>query len=61
VEASSAAEGVLEAARVHGADLIALTTQGRSALGRMVIGSVADKIIRGAAVPVLAVRPGSGP
>jgi nucleotide-binding universal stress UspA family protein len=61
VEASSAAEGVLEAARVHGADLVALATQGRSALGRMVIGSVADKIIRGAAVPVLAVRPGSGP
>lgn len=60
VEASSAAEGVLEAARVHGVDLIVLATQGRSALGRMVIGSVADKIIRGAAVPVLAVRPGSG-
>lgn len=57
VEASSAAEGVLEAARIHGADLITLATQGRSALGRMVLGSVADKVVRGAAVPVLAVRP----
>ncbi len=58
VEASSAAEGILEAARVHGADLVALSTHGRSGLGRVVVGSVADKVIRGAAVPVLAVRPG---
>ncbi len=58
VEASSAAEGILEAARVNGADLIALSTEGRSGFGRTVIGSVADKVIRGAAVPVLAVRPG---
>lgn len=57
VEASSAAEGILEAARVHGADLVALSTHGRSGIGRVVVGSVADKVIRGAAVPVLAVRP----
>jgi nucleotide-binding universal stress UspA family protein len=57
VEASSAAEGVLEASRIHGGDLIVLATQGRSALGRMVLGSVADKVLRGAAVPVLAVPP----
>jgi nucleotide-binding universal stress UspA family protein len=61
VEASSAAEGVLDTARIHGADLITLATQGRSALGRMVIGSVADKVIRGAAVPVLAVHPAPSP
>lgn len=59
VEASSAAEGILEAARVSGADLIALSTQGRSGLGRTMFGSVGDKVIRGAAVPVLAV--GGGP
>jgi nucleotide-binding universal stress UspA family protein len=58
VEASSAAEGILEAARVNGADLIALSTQGRSGLGRTMFGSVADKVIRGAVVPVLAVGPG---
>lgn len=61
VEASSAAEGILEAARVHGVDLVALSTHGRSGLGRVVVGSVADKVIRGAAVPVLAVRPGERP
>lgn len=57
VEASSAAEGILEAARVQGADLLALSTHGRSGLGRVVVGSVADKVIRGAAIPVLAIRP----
>jgi nucleotide-binding universal stress UspA family protein len=57
IEASSAAEGVLEAARTLGADLVALSTRGRSGFGRTVIGSVADKVVRGAAVPVLAVRP----
>jgi nucleotide-binding universal stress UspA family protein len=57
VEASSAAEGVLEAARVVGADLVALSTHGRSGFRRAVIGSVADKVIRGSAAPVLAVRP----
>jgi nucleotide-binding universal stress UspA family protein len=58
VEASSAAEGILETARVQGADLIILATRGRGGLGRTLLGSVADKVIRGAAVPVLAVRPG---
>ncbi|TVP48231.1 MAG: universal stress protein [Gemmatimonadales bacterium] len=60
VEASSAAEGVLEAARVNGVDVIALSTQGRSGLGRTMFGSVGDKIIRGAVVPVLAVGAGVG-
>jgi nucleotide-binding universal stress UspA family protein len=58
VEASSAAEGILETARVQGADLIVLATRGRGGLGRTLLGSVADKVIRGAAVPVLAIRPG---
>jgi nucleotide-binding universal stress UspA family protein len=60
VEASSAAEGILEAARVNGADMIALSTQGRSGLGRTMFGSVGDKVIRGAVVPVLAVGVGPG-
>ncbi|HET9983295.1 MAG TPA: universal stress protein [Longimicrobiales bacterium] len=40
-----------------GADLIALTTHGRGGLGRVVLGSVADKVVRGAASPVLLYRP----
>lgn len=40
-----------------GADLIVLTTHGRGGLGRVVLGSVADKVVRGAASPVLLYRP----
>jgi nucleotide-binding universal stress UspA family protein len=38
-------------------DLIALATHGRRSLSRWVLGSVADKVIRGSAVPVLVQRP----
>jgi nucleotide-binding universal stress UspA family protein len=39
------------------ADLMALATHGRKGLTRLFLGSVADKIIRGASVPVLVYRP----
>ena len=55
-EASGAAEGILEAVRVTGADLLVLSTHGRGGISRTVVGSVADKVIRGAVPPVLAVR-----
>jgi nucleotide-binding universal stress UspA family protein len=45
---------VLEAAAGH--DLIALATHGRSRMARLFLGSVADKVVRGAACPVLVVR-----
>lgn len=57
VEASGAAEGVLDAARVTGTDLIVLSSTGRGGFSRTVLGSVADKVIRGAAPPVLVVPP----
>jgi nucleotide-binding universal stress UspA family protein len=40
-----------------GVDLIALETHGRRGLPRLLLGSVADKVVRGAAVPVLVRRP----
>jgi nucleotide-binding universal stress UspA family protein len=43
-----------EAARTR---MIALTTHGRSGLRRLFLGSVADKLVRGAQVPVLVRRP----
>lgn len=46
---------ILDAARQHHADLIVMSTHGRSGLGRMVYGSVADDILRHAAIPVLLV------
>jgi nucleotide-binding universal stress UspA family protein len=56
MESSGAAEGILEAARVTGADLLVLSTHGRGGISRAVVGSVADKVIRGAVPPVLAIR-----
>jgi nucleotide-binding universal stress UspA family protein len=47
---------IIEYARHHAADLIALTTHGRSGAVRLLLGSVADKIVRGAGVPVLIQR-----
>ena len=55
------ARTTLEIAREWKADLIALATHGEGALTRLVFGSVADKIIRGATVPLLVVRPATLP
>lgn len=45
-------------AGVHeaGADLIAMTTHGRSGLGRLLFGSVAEAVLRQAEVPVFLMR-----
>lgn len=47
---------ILEAAREADADLIAMTTHGRSGVTRLFYGSVAEEVLRGAAVPILLVR-----
>jgi nucleotide-binding universal stress UspA family protein len=44
---------LLDLARATGAELIATGTHGRRGLERLVLGSVADKIVRGSEVPVL--------
>jgi len=54
------AAAILEAARAEGADLVALCTHGRSGLRRLALGSVADKIVRASAIPVLLFRPPTG-
>jgi nucleotide-binding universal stress UspA family protein len=53
-----AAGAIIEHARTSRADLIAMTTNGRSGLGRFVLGSVADEVIRKASCPVLLIRIG---
>lgn len=50
-------EGILSTATEGDFDLIAVATHGRGGVRRMVLGSVADKVIRGADLPVLTVRP----
>jgi nucleotide-binding universal stress UspA family protein len=50
-----AAEAIVASARRNRADLIAMTTHGRSGLGRALLGSVADEVVRTAQCPVLLV------
>jgi nucleotide-binding universal stress UspA family protein len=51
------ATAILEEARSQGNCLIAIQTHGRSGLARLLLGSVADKVIRAATSPVLVARP----
>jgi nucleotide-binding universal stress UspA family protein len=51
-----AAHEIIEFAGKSNADLIAMATHGRGA-SRLLLGSVADKVLRGATVPVLLRRP----
>ena len=46
------ADAILREAADLGADLIALGSHGHGGVRRLVIGSVADKVIRGATIPV---------
>ena len=55
------AAAIVDAARLYGADLIVMSTHGRSGLGRVVFGSVAESVLRGTTVPILLVRPHGAP
>jgi nucleotide-binding universal stress UspA family protein len=50
------AEAIVEYARSHAIDLIVIGTHGRGALGRFLLGSVAERVVRTAPCPVLTVR-----
>lgn len=49
-------QAIVEFAADYGVDLLALSSHGRGA-SRLLIGSVADKVIRGSGLPVLIQRP----
>jgi nucleotide-binding universal stress UspA family protein len=57
VDSASAAMGLLELLNQDRYDVLAMTTHGRGGVQRLLLGSVADKVIRGASKPVLVVRP----
>lgn len=50
---------ILELARPERVAVIAIATHGRGGLRRLALGSVADKLVRAAAMPVLVYRPGA--
>jgi nucleotide-binding universal stress UspA family protein len=55
------AAAIVEAAGYRKADLIVMSSHGRTGLGRLVLGSVAESVLRSTAVPILLIRPGSVP
>jgi nucleotide-binding universal stress UspA family protein len=50
------AQAIVDFASGHGVDVIAMSTHGRGA-SRFLLGSVADKVLRGSALPMLIQRP----
>lgn len=50
------AQAILETARTHGARLVVVGVRRRSAVGKMLMGSVAQRVILESDVPVLAVK-----
>lgn len=55
-----AAENIMETAKKADADLMVMSTHGRSGLGRWVFGSVAEKILRHGETPLLLVNARAG-
>ncbi|MCC6236658.1 MAG: universal stress protein [Dehalococcoidia bacterium] len=52
-----AGTAIVDAATAEHADIVVMATHGRGGLGRAVLGSVADHVVRHAPCPVLLVRP----
>ena len=55
VDAGQAYLAIIDCAENERIDLIVMSSHGRSGLSRMLIGSVTDKVLRGASRPVLVV------
>lgn len=55
IENNRPSNAILEAAKTH--DLVVIGTHGRGGLERMLIGSVAERVVRGTQTPVLVVHP----
>jgi nucleotide-binding universal stress UspA family protein len=50
-------QGIVDAAKAAKADLIVMATHGRTGLSHALMGSVAERVVRTAACPVLTIRP----
>ena len=56
VATGPAPQAITDAARRHGADLIVVATHGRTGVLHLLLGSVAERVVRTATCPVLTVR-----
>ncbi len=52
---------IVEFAEREGCDLVVMGTHGRGGIDRLLLGSVAEKVVRASDVPVLTVRVGDSP
>lgn len=52
-----AAEEILNSANEEQADMIIMGTHGRKGIDRILFGSVAEKVVKNARIPVLTIRP----
>ena len=50
------AEGIVAACKSHGCDLIVMASHGRRGISRLLLGSVASKVLAHARIPVLICR-----
>jgi nucleotide-binding universal stress UspA family protein len=57
VEDTDPAAAIIRVAREEGADFIAMSTRGAGGLERLVLGSVAEAVVRDSDVPVLLAKP----
>jgi nucleotide-binding universal stress UspA family protein len=55
------AAAIVEAAKAQKVDVIVMSTHGRSGLGRIIFGSVAESVLRGTRVPIFVIRPSGAP
>ncbi|ACZ39710.1 universal stress protein [Sphaerobacter thermophilus] len=58
IRIGDAAEQIVDGAEEMIDPVIVMTTRGRSGIGRWIYGSVAERVVRGAGVPVLLIRSG---
>jgi len=57
IEKGDVVEGIIEAAKKEGADLIIIGTHGRKGLDKILFGSVAEGVIKNSPIPVLSLNP----
>ena len=60
VQFGDPAQRIIQYVGDEGVSLVAMATHGRAGLSRLVLGSVAERVLRGAAAPVLLLRPEEG-
>jgi nucleotide-binding universal stress UspA family protein len=56
VRVGKPADEILACAAEHGADIIVMGTHGRTGIRHLLAGSVAERVVRASAVPVLTTR-----